>query len=95
MGISGSDAGVSVCGRAQLHLCQRFRVEDAAVGLRHPTIRDGDRHQGRRAPQTCSTRLSLAFYFCRAIVEEKEHFISSKPAGRPAAPLRAGSRLPS
>jgi hypothetical protein len=33
MGISGSDAGVSVCGRAQLHLCQRFRVEHAAVGF--------------------------------------------------------------
>ena len=76
MGISGSDAGVSVCGRAQLHLCQRFPVEHAAVGLRHPTIRDGDRHQGRRAPQTCSTRLSLAFYFCCAIVEEKGHLIT-------------------
>jgi hypothetical protein len=49
---------------------------NAAVGLRHPTIRDGDRHQGRRAPQTCSTRLSLAFYFCCAIVEEKGHLIT-------------------
>ena len=59
MGISGSDAGVSVCGRAQLHLCQRFPVEHAAVGLRHPTIRDGDRHQGRRAPQTVVSVLLL------------------------------------
>ena len=29
---------------------------------------------------------TVAFYFCCAIVEEKGHFISSKPAGWPAAP---------